>query len=279
MSEPLRAEAASLLEEIRAGRYTAARQGTQLVGAKLDGAALTGASLDYVNLAHADLTGATLAGGIYRFVDFAGATLKGADLSGAHLRFCNLYRADLTGAQLKGAQLEGCNANRAVFAEADLHKAKLRHCTLMEADLRDADLTWGSLVRCDAEGAIFDDALLAHVDTQKTIFKKASFAGARRFVRSREIITELLGREIQGDAERAKYVGALMLLEHWCFEEWDLYMQEQPPELREAALEALARYPEGGVALAFSKGLRRLELIEDAPAGCSLAEAAEAAQD
>jgi hypothetical protein len=223
----------------------------------------------------ADLRGLDLAGRSLACLSLRGAVLDGADLSGASLEHVDLLGASLRGVDLRRASLSCVGARGACFADArldeafaehvdltgaDLSRASLRNallrvCTLTRADLGGVDLTEGRLVGCECTDTGFRDALFEEASATDSTFDRAEFAGAKRFFLCREIVVELLKRELGDDLERTMLVGALAIERGWCYAEWARILAERPGA-RRAAVEAFRRYPASGCAEALQAECR-----------------------
>jgi uncharacterized protein YjbI with pentapeptide repeats len=214
------------------------------------GADLRGADLAGVRLTHFSLRGAILDG-----ADLSGARFVRVDLSGASLREANLEHATFYQVSATKTSLAGARCVESVWRQADLtgadctgtqwREAFVDHSLLERADFSDADLTWLRLIDCNCAEASFRGAAFEHANTAGSRFTGALFERAKRFLRCREIITEILSREINGDLERAKLVGALAMDQAWCYPEWAKILALQP-HFRQVVAEIFRRYPESG---------------------------------
>jgi uncharacterized protein YjbI with pentapeptide repeats len=204
--------------------------------ARLDGADLTGARLEHVVLAGARLDGARLAGAEVSLTDATGATFAGCDAAGSTWRQATLLGAGFRGARLSGATLHACRLESAVLADAALDGASLFGCCCDEADLSGAD----------ADG----------LEALDSTFRSARLDGTRRFARCRELVAEVLRRDVDpDDAEVAALVGAVLELKRWCWADWKAYLAT-PDHAGHAAIaaEIFAAYPESGLLAAFEAG-------------------------
>jgi hypothetical protein len=225
----------------------------------------------------ADLRGAALAGVTLRGLDLSGAQLQESDLRGARLLGVALSGANLSGADLTGAELErveatgldasGCRAAGSVWrqsimlgarlAGADLAGARLSGCPLDRADLAAANLEGAALVGCGCDAADFGGARLADLETVDSTFRDAKLLGAHRLLGSRELVVELLRRDVDTeDAEAMALLGQVMVQRRWCYAEWNRHLGS--PDLlpyRTLALTILSKYPESGAGAALEAGL------------------------
>jgi uncharacterized protein YjbI with pentapeptide repeats len=236
------------LDRLRAGLD--ARQHGDLPGGEHDGADLRGADLSGARLARISLRGAILDS-----ADLSGARLVHVDLSGASLRDANLERATFHHVSAAGAVLTDARCADSFWRQPDLTGADCTGSSWREALIGDglleraqfagADLTWLRLVDCNCAGASFQGAEFEQANTANSRFTGAQFERAKRFFRCREIITEILSREIADDLERAKLVGALAINQAWCYPEWAKILALQP-HFRQVVAEIFRRYPESG---------------------------------
>jgi uncharacterized protein YjbI with pentapeptide repeats len=227
-----------------------ARPEADLAGEKYDSANLRGANLAKVRLTRVSLRGAILDG-----ADLSGARLTHVDLSGASLRGANLERASLHQVSAPRAVLAGARCADSFWQQADLtgadctgshwREALVADAILERADFADADLTWLRLIDGNCAEASFQGAEFDHANTAHSRFTGAHFERARRFFRCREIIVEILSREINGDLERAKLVGTLAMDQEWCYPEWAQILALQP-HYRQVAIDIFRRYPDAG---------------------------------
>jgi uncharacterized protein YjbI with pentapeptide repeats len=204
-----------------------------LASARLDGADLTDATLTCVDLSNASMTDAVLNGTKLLSVDASRVDLTRASLSHSYWNVCDLSRADLTGAGLEHAFVRNSNVALATFDGTDL--------------------TWAKLAACDCSQASFRGSLLDRTLTMGSRFKGADFAGARRFFRSREIVAEVLRREVGADFELLQMVGAVIAAPDWCYAQWKAWLDLNPSRLR-CALAIFALYPESGCREALLEG-------------------------
>ncbi len=136
---------------------------------------------------------------------------------------------------LTGADCAGTHWREAFIGDSVLERT----------DFADADLTWLRLIDCNCAGASFEGAEFDHANTANSRFTGAHFERARRFFRCREIVMEILSREINGDLERAKLVGALAMNQDWCYPEWAKILALQP-HYRQAVAGIFRQYPQSG---------------------------------
>ncbi len=187
----------------------------------------------------ADLSGATLIG-----VGLDHACLAGAVLTGARFVSVDASRADLSGAVLNETYWNVCDLSNADLHGADLSDAFVRSCSLRDARFDRADLSSARLVASHAFDASFRDARLVRTATSGSKFTRADFGGGIGFARSREIVAEVLRQGIDGDAELASLVGAVLLTAE-CYPDWRARLARHPERLA-TALAIFDRYPRSG---------------------------------
>jgi uncharacterized protein YjbI with pentapeptide repeats len=214
-------------------------------GADLRDAGLAGLRLSCFSLRGAILDGADLSGARFIHVDLSGASLRGANLERATFHQVSLVKASLAGARCAESIWRQADLTGAECMNAGWREAYVGNALLERADFADADLTLLRLIDCNCAGASFRGADFARANTAYSRFTDAHFEGAKRFSRCREIVVEILAREIGDDTARARLVGALALQRDWCYAEW-AQMLAQEPHQREAALELFRRYPDSG---------------------------------
>ena len=224
-----------------------------LAHADLRGIDLSGQSLAFVSLAHANLDGADLSGAHLRQVDLSHASLREACLERAHLELVDAAGACLAGARASRSRWELADLTLADMTGIDLSHALLRNCELRSARLDGANLTLSTLGRCNCRDARFCGALIDRVNATGSGLEGADFSGARRFCTCREVLVELMRREIGRDLSRARLVGAFALVEEWCYAEWARILEFEP-HYREVLYELFRRYPESGFVEALERG-------------------------
>ncbi|MDI7274900.1 MAG: pentapeptide repeat-containing protein [Anaerolineae bacterium] len=224
-----------------------------LAHADLRGADLSGLSLMYASLAHANLDGANLAGAHLRQVDLSHASLRDACLERAHLELVDAAGVCLAGARAPRSRWELVDLTLADLTGADLSRALLRNCELGRARLDGVDLTLSTMARCDCRDARLCGALIDRVNAAGSGFEGADLTGARRFCTCREVLVELMRREVGHDLSRARLVGAFALVEAWCYAEWARILEFEP-HYREVLCELFRRYPESGLLEALERG-------------------------
>lgn len=213
--------------------------------ADLRGADLSGMRLASISLAAARLDGADLTGAQFSHVDLTNASLEGACLDRTRFEMVSAGSARLIGARVRDAFWEQVNLTGADLSRADLSRTTLRGARLESARLDDAVLTGGSLVYCYCEGASFRDSLLDLFNTIGSSFGGTDLTGARRFFLSRELVVEMLRREMGSDVELIKLIGAASVNPRWCYPEWKRIL-ESDPEHRQAILNIFAHSPASG---------------------------------
>jgi hypothetical protein len=67
-------------------------------------------------------------------------------------------------------------------------------------------------------------------------FEGADFSGAKKFFLCREILVEILRREIADDFERVELVGAIAVGSRWCYPQWKQILESRP-KYRDLAME------------------------------------------
>ena len=113
-------------------------------------------------------------------------------------------------------------------AGAHWHEAFVGNSVLEHADFTDTDLSWLRRIDCNCARTSFRGADFERANTVYSRFTGARFERARRFFRGREIVTEILSHEINGDLERAKLVGVVAMNQDWCYPEWAKILALQP---------------------------------------------------
>lgn len=239
--------AAGLVAEIHAGK----RDG-------LDDADLRGADLRRVNLAfcalrRAKLDGADLSEAILDCVDLSHASLKGAKLHRAHLDHVKAPRASFSEATFDRAMVKGCDLSYADLSSAHLEHTFFRDTTLERFILDGANLSRGKLAHTNCTAASFRSTDLDRVLTVGSTFFLAEVDAARRFFLCRDLVAEILLREVDDDFERARLVGIVATNPKWCFREWKAWLDFHPA-IRDQALAIFAKYPESGCREALLEG-------------------------
>jgi uncharacterized protein YjbI with pentapeptide repeats len=180
----------------------------------------------HVSRRGADLRGVDLTGTRFSFIDLAHAQLDRANLSGARFEFVDLSGASLTDARASGAHFESCSLSGAHLERVVLDHAMVRNVSLERADLTGASLRFVCSTACLFDYASLRDSDLQALVSVDTSFTGAELAGARNFSRSREILCEILSREIDADFEQARSVGAILVGRSWCWDAWAGYLSE-----------------------------------------------------
>ena len=206
-----------------------------LQGARLDGANLRGARLHHVDLSTASLRGVRLEEASFQRVTARGADLTGSLATGSFWEQVDLVAADLSGIDLQVATLRGCLLDRARLDGANLAQANLLQCCCDEASFRNVDFEWSN--------------------TLGSTFLAADFTGARRFMVNREVIAELLRREVGDDLAKAEFAGAVAIGRAWCYPEWKAEFESRS-ELGAFTEQVFQRFPRSGVLAALRIGWR-----------------------
>jgi uncharacterized protein YjbI with pentapeptide repeats len=227
-----------------------------LVGRDLRGADLTGLRLACGSLRGADLRGADLSNATLSFVDLSGARLDGATMAGAWFGFADFSGTSLHAVRAPRAHWQSSDLSGVDLTGADLTAVTFRTCTLERADLSESTMTSGQLVSCLCDEASFRQMDLAGTISAGSTFRGADFGGARRFHNNREMLIELLSRDIGEDFELARLVGAVGVGRQWCWDEWAGFLSANPKQL-DLALEIFSRYPESGAARALRVAVQR----------------------
>ena len=214
-------------------------------GADLSGVDWVGARLSHISLRGAILDGADLTGAHFSHVDFSGASLRETCLEHTMFQQVSAAQTSFAGARGDGSIWTLADLTGADCARIQLREAFVRGSLLERADFTDADLSGIRLIDSTCTDASFRGATLDDANTSGSRFARAMFEGARRFSRCREIVVEILSREIGDDLERAKLVGALSMNADWCYREWAQLLALQP-YYRQTAVEIFGRYPESG---------------------------------
>ena len=226
-----------------------------LSGEDLRGVDLSDRLVRYVSLAGANLDGANLRGARFAFVDLSGATLRGACLEHTHFDGVRATGASFAGSRAGHSFWSTCSLQRADLSGTRLREATLQSCSLAEASLANADLARAHLFQCTLDDAVLSGANLIWANTRGSSFARADLGSARRFFLCREIVAEVLRREVHGDIDRASLIGAILLQPDWCYPEWKAFL-EWKPAFRAIALEIFARYPQSGFTEALRRGWR-----------------------
>lgn len=233
-------------------------------GVDLSGEEWAGARLSCVSLRGAILDGADFTGAHLYHVDLSGASLRGACLERTTFQQVSAVGASFAGARCADAAWSHLDCTSADFTRAQLQRALARVSLFEQADFTDADLSGIRLIDCTCSGASFCGTAWGDANTSGSRFVRAQFEDARRFSRCREIVVELLSREVGDDLERAKLVGALALHDGWCYPEWAGILALQP-HYRRAVAEIFRRYPRSGC----DEALRAAERSEQSRAGAA----------
>jgi uncharacterized protein YjbI with pentapeptide repeats len=238
-------------------RVVALRGGTvpkdALVAADLRGADLRGLVLEGCSLRLARLDGADLSDSRLTRVELTGASLRGARLEGASLRMVELAGAVMADTRNAGAWLEQVDLTGADLSGAHFQEAMLRACVLERARLDRADLSRARLVYSLCNGASFQGTRLSWTNTVGSTFADADLFAAEHFFLSREIIAEILERDVGAGFDRRALVGAVLVDPSWCYAEWKRLLAERPRD-RDEALRIFERYPNSGCAQALRRG-------------------------
>jgi uncharacterized protein YjbI with pentapeptide repeats len=229
----------SLVTEIRNGRRD------RLDDADLRGADLRRVELGFTALRRAKLDGADLSEAALEFVDFSHASLRGARLHRTHFEHVKATHATFCDAQFDRSVIRGCDFGHSNLASANLEHTFFRSCNLERATLDRATLARGKLAYTNCTAATFHGTDLDRVLTVGSRFHLAELTTARRFFVSRDVVAEILFREVGDDFERARLVGVVATNPKWCFREWKSWLDFHPP-IREEALAIFAKYPESG---------------------------------
>ena len=195
--------------------------------------AVTLATKKKTDLRRADFRGADLRGADLSGTDLRRAYFRGADLRGAYFRGTDLRRADLSGTDLRRAYFR-----RAYFRGADLRGADLSGTYFRGADLRGADLRGADLSGTDLRRADLRRADLRRADLRGTDLRRADLRGAKIPWQSHDLISELLVRAAEGDIEKRKIAGLILVSRDWC---WRDFLALDDP-LKDWALVTLAAH-------------------------------------
>jgi hypothetical protein len=154
------------------------------------GVSLDGAVLDKVDLSHVSLDGARFDGASFYGARFDGASFYGARFYGARFDGASFYGARFDGASFDGASFDGASFDGASFYGASFYGARFDGASF--------------------DGASFDGAS----------FDGASFYGAKLSWSSHDILSEILRLAAQGNVERRKVAGLILVSRDWCWEEF-----------------------------------------------------------
>lgn len=204
-----------------------------------------GARLSCLSLRGAVLEGADLRGAHFTQVDLTGASLRGANLEQTTFQQVSAMQASFAEARCGDSMWSFVDGTAADFTRARLPRALWRDSRFERANFTGVDLSGIRLIDSTCTGAWFQQSNWADANTSGTRFVRAEFEGAQRFFACREIVVEILGREVGDDLERAKLVGALALHENWCYPDWAEILARQP-QYRQAAEAVFRRYPRSG---------------------------------
>jgi uncharacterized protein YjbI with pentapeptide repeats len=227
----------------------------KLMGADLRGADLAGLKLRFVDLSRAQLDDADLSDADLSHVILTGARLRGARLRGSRMQLIEATEADFSGIHAERSRWQHSNLLCARLDGAILNGAVLRNCSLEMASLKEADLTDGTISYSCCDEICLTGARLSNLETFGSTFHDAVFEDAELFLGSHEIIAEVLRRVINHNPERAKLIGAVTLMRHWCYREWKEYLSSPGLEqYMRLAIDALHQYPKSGAATALKEG-------------------------
>lgn len=237
----------TIADELRAGRRdgleAADLRGADLSRIRLSCVSLVGAQLDEADLSEAELT----------CVDLSRASMRGANLHRTHLDQVKAPRANLAGLRATHAFFEGVDLAYADLKGSHLDQALLRGCNLDHADLDDSSLVDGKIAYCNCTAATFRRTDLDRVLTVGSRFLAADLDRARHFYLCRDIVAEILLREVEDDFERARLVGVVAISPTWCFKDWKAWLAFHPG-LQADALRVFEKYPDSGCAEALREG-------------------------
>jgi hypothetical protein len=219
----------------------------------LRGADLRRRRLEFVSMAGAKLDGADLSESTLTCVDLNNASMKNAVLHNAKLQYVNASWVDLAGAKLENSYWNLCDLSHANMRGASMAHLFLRSSNAELASFEAADLTFAKLASSDCARASFRGALLEKTLTMGSSFGMADFTGARRFFLSREVVAEVLRRQIEDDFGLHQLVGAVVEARHWCYRDWKTWLEANPSRLA-AALAIFDKYPESGCREALIEG-------------------------
>lgn len=219
--------------------------GNEFWGVDLSAENWVGARLSCLSLRGALLDGADLCGAHFYQVDLTGASLCGANLEQTVFQQVSAVRASFADARCGDSAWSFVDGTTADFTRAQLQRALWRDSRFERTNFTGADLSGIRLIDSTCTGALFQQTAWADANTSGTRFVRAEFEGAQRFFACREIVAELLSREVGNDLERAKLVGAVALHENWCYPEWAGILALQP-HYRQAAEAVFRRYPRSG---------------------------------
>ena len=242
---PARSVTRELLHEERKDFAHADLRGADLRKAKLGFTCLMGAKLDGADLSEAILT----------CVDLSYASLQGATLRRTTFEYLNATRADFSSAVADESQWSVVDLSRASLRDASVTHAMFRGCCMERAALDGADFTHAKLAYANCTGASFRETLLRDTLTVGSTFFLADLATAKQFFLSRQIVAEILRREVENDFLKSQLVGAVELAPQWCYHEWKAWLDFNP-SFREVALEIFAKYPDSGCHDALLEGYR-----------------------
>ena len=148
-------------------------------------------------------------------------------------------RAVSDGANLDGANLRGANLVRANLVRANLDWANLRRANLDGANLDGANLDGANLDGANLDGANLDGANLDGANLDGANLRRANLDGAKINWTSHALVAEILRRAADGDIERRKFAGLVLISRDWCWAEF-LRMTSDPQ--LEIALDELAKW-------------------------------------
>lgn len=230
---------------------------TSLVGADLRGANLAGQTLTHLSLRGANLDGADLSDVRLIHVDLSEASLRGARLDRTQMRFVTAQYAMFTDISASYGSWRHVDFSQADFVGSNLRSTMFYLCNLEQTLFERANLSHTQLLSSNCDKAQFCHACLEHSNTIASTFEQADFTGAQQFFTSREIIVEILSREMHDDFKFVNLIGAAKINPRWCYPEWTKFLANEP-EYRELTLKIFQKYPESGFVEALRIGRRHL---------------------
>lgn len=217
----------------------------------LRGQDLNGLRCDFVSLGLAQFDGANLSQAQFNYVDLTNASFRGAKLDGASFRFVRGGAVNWNNVQAEDAQWDRSSLVESNFAAADLQRSRFVYSGLEKASFDDADLMLGSFTWSNLDYATFRNTNLDQTETIGASLTGADFSSARNFAYCREIVMEILARDLDQDLATMKWLGAVTLLRKWCYPVWAKLLKKDDPNYFIKAMEIFQKYPTSGCLEAF----------------------------
>lgn len=178
----------------------------------------------------------------YSYGDF---TTDAMNLFKESINNANMKRLELRSIFVSDSQLEGVS-----FAYSDLEQAKFRNINSRGISFYYSDLSYSKFENVNLYGCLFTHANLYNIRLIDCTIDWTSH----------DIVAELLRQEANGDIEKIKIAGAVLLSRHKC---WKDLMKVAKQEDYEWALEVLSKYATESNPLPVNKWLPPDQIEED----------------